>query len=45
MFAVMVVIKMIKKLVSDSVEDWIVKTLLHIVMYKLFGRRDDTGLT
>lgn len=45
MFGVMVIMKMIKKLVSDSVEDWIVKTLLHIVTYVLFGRRDNTGLT
>lgn len=45
MFVAMVIIKMIKKLVSDSVEDWIVKTLLHVVMYILFGRKENTGLT
>ncbi|KAL1568963.1 vesicle-associated protein 1-4-like isoform X1 [Salvia divinorum] len=45
MFVAMVIIKMIKKLVSDSVEDWIVKTLLHVVMYILFRRKDNTGLT
>lgn len=45
MFVVMLTIKMIKKLVSDSVEDWIVKTLVHIAMYIMFGRNNNTGST
>lgn len=40
MLAMMLVIKMVKKLVSDSVEDWIVKTLLYIVMHFVFRRKD-----
>lgn len=43
MFVMMLTVKMIKKLISDSVEDWIVKTLLHIAMYVLFGRNNNTG--
>ncbi|KAL0446279.1 UNVERIFIED_CONTAM: Vesicle-associated protein 3-1 [Sesamum latifolium] len=41
MVGMMLMIKMIKKLVSDSVEDWIVKTLLYIFMHLLFGRKEN----
>ncbi|KAL0326553.1 UNVERIFIED_CONTAM: Vesicle-associated protein 1-4 [Sesamum angustifolium] len=45
MVGMMLMIKMIKKLVSDSVEDWIVKTLLYIFMHLLFGRKENTHLS
>ncbi|KAL8498406.1 hypothetical protein ACS0TY_021649 [Phlomoides rotata] len=45
MILMMLMIKMVKKLVSDSVEDWIVKTLLYIFMHILFGRKDNISLS
>ncbi|KAK4422864.1 Vesicle-associated protein 1-1 [Sesamum alatum] len=45
MVGMMLMIKMIKKLVSDSVEDWIVKTLLYIFMHLLFGRKENIHLS
>ncbi|XP_011070115.1 vesicle-associated protein 1-4 [Sesamum indicum] len=45
MVGTMLMFKMIKKLVSDSVEDWIVKTLLYIFMHLLFGRKENIHLS
>ncbi|CAA2958779.1 Vesicle-associated 1-2 [Olea europaea subsp. europaea] len=36
-----VVIKMVNKMVSDSVEDWVVKALFYIFVHFLFGRRNN----
>ncbi|KAL2489658.1 Vesicle-associated protein 1-4 [Forsythia ovata] len=40
-FITMLVIKMVNKMVSDSVEDWVVKALCYIFFRLLFGRRMD----
>ncbi|PIN05391.1 VAMP-associated protein involved in inositol metabolism [Handroanthus impetiginosus] len=48
MLAIMLMMKMIKKLVSESLEDWVVKTLLSIILHFvqfLFRRKNNIGLS
>lgn len=37
----MLVMKMVNKIVADSVEDWIVKALFYVFVHLLFGRRNN----